>query len=197
MSNIAKHTIEIFEDDLTTIKEYLKIALYTIFYHRWLNNNNYSDEESSINNISYKKIQNDLLEKEIKSLLDKVDNYSSYYNKLQIIVNIYASERSYFFYSKKEGLWEKWNLLVTITKDGSNDKEGKVRKYICKVIKELNVDQNLMPDLELNDFEKINDINNKDNNDSNFPFDFSINTEFDQESILSIFKNLNIKDSYM
>ena len=98
MSNIVTdHTLEIFEDDVMTIKEYLKISLYTIFFHRWLNNNNYTDQESSINNISYKKIQNDLLEKEINNLLNNVDSYSENYNKLQITVNIYTKEtRSYF-----------------------------------------------------------------------------------------------------
>jgi hypothetical protein len=198
MSNVVTdHTLEIFEDDVMTIKEYLKISLYTIFFHRWLNNNNYTDQESSINNISYKKIQNDLLEKEINNLINNVDSYSENYNKLQITVNIYTKEtRSYFFYTKKEGLWEKWNFLIKIINNGSSDKEDKVRKYVSKVIRELNVNLNNMPDIDLDDFENINDINNNDIKSNNFPFDININTEFDQDSILSIFKNLNVRDSY-
>ena len=198
MSNIVTdHTLEIFEDDVMTIKEYLKISLYIIFFHRWLNNNNYTDQESSINNISYKKIQNDLLGKEINNLLNNVDSYSENYNKLQITVNIYTKEtRSYFFYTKKEGLWEKWNFLIKINNNGSIDKEDKVRKYISKVIRELNVNLNNMPDIDLDDFENINDINNNDAKSNNYPFDININTEFEQDSILSIFKNLNVHDSY-
>ena len=90
MSNIGMHTMGIFEDDLLTVKECLKLALYTIFYHRWLNNNNYTDEESNISNISYKKINNDLLEKEINNLFDLIDKNSTTNHKLQITLSFYT-----------------------------------------------------------------------------------------------------------
>ena len=93
-------------------------------------------------------------------------------------------------------MWEKWNFLIKINNNGSIDKEDKVRKYISKVIRELNVNLNNMPDIDLDDFENINDINNNDAKSNNYPFDININTEFEQDSILSIFKNLNVHDSY-
>ena len=52
-----------------------------------------------------------------------------------------------------------------------------------------------MPDIELNDFENMNNINNKGKN-SNFPFEIKISNEFDQQSMLSIFKNMDIKNSF-
>ena len=76
MSNFRIHTITIFEDDLYTVKEYLKIALNTVFYHRWLKNNDYTEEESSINNIYYLKINKKSLQEEIKELLKKIENLS-------------------------------------------------------------------------------------------------------------------------
>ena len=76
MSNFGNHTITIFEDDLYTVKEYLKIALNTVFYHRWLKNNDYTEEESSINNIYYLKINKKSLQEEIKELLKKIENLS-------------------------------------------------------------------------------------------------------------------------
>ena len=196
MSNIGMHTMGIFEDDLLTVKECLKIALYTIFYHRWLNNNNYTDEESNITNISYKKINNDLLEKEINDLFQKIDNYSKSNQKLQITLSFYTTNRSFFFYSKNEGLWEKWNFLIIISNKEPSDRESKVRDYLFKIIKELNTEKDFMPDLELDNFENINDNNINNNNDFNFPFEIIVNPEFDQESILSILKNLNVKESF-
>ena len=40
MSNYDCHNIGIFQDDLETVKEFLKLAINTIFFHRWINNNN-------------------------------------------------------------------------------------------------------------------------------------------------------------
>ena len=56
MSNYGKHMIR-FKDDLSTIKEFLKIAINTIIYHRWLNNTNYTEELSNISNLSYMRIK--------------------------------------------------------------------------------------------------------------------------------------------
>ena len=51
-----------------------------------------------------------------------------------------------------------------------------------------------MPDLKLNDFENIDDKNDK--NTFNFPYEIKLTPEFEQQSIISIFKNMNIKDSF-
>ena len=85
MSNCGNHAINIFEDDLYTVKEYLKIALNTVFYHRWLKNNDFTEEESSINNIYYLTINDKSLEEEIKELNKKIENLSKTNNKLQFL----------------------------------------------------------------------------------------------------------------
>ena len=36
MSNFDNHIIGIFQDDLETVKEFLKIAINTIIFNRWL-----------------------------------------------------------------------------------------------------------------------------------------------------------------
>lgn len=41
------------EDDLNTIKEFLRISLHTIFFHRWLGESNFEDVESQFSNINY------------------------------------------------------------------------------------------------------------------------------------------------
>ena len=197
MSNFGSHIMPIFEDDLETIKEYIKIALNIIFFHRWLNNNDYMEENSIINNISYIKIKNDSLEKKINDTLSQINNYTSKCQKLQITLSLYSNEyTNMFFMKKKEGLWEKWIFLVHISNKTSTDKEYKVRKYISNVIKELNSDKDFMPDLELNDFEDANVINTNKKNLFLFPYEIGITQEFEQENILSVLKNMKIKDSF-
>jgi len=41
------------EDDINTIKEFLRISLHTIFFHRWLGETKFEDVESQFSNISY------------------------------------------------------------------------------------------------------------------------------------------------
>ena len=197
MANFGNHTIPIFQDDILTVKEYLTIAINVIFYHRWLNNNNYIEEQSNINkNISYIKIKDDSLDKEINNLLSQIDNYFPNQNKFQITLNFYSRlVPQLYFFTKLEGLWEKWNFLIKISDNNSTDKESKIRKFISTIIKELNSGKDFMPDIELNDFENMNNINNKGKN-SNFPFEIKISNEFDQQSMLSIFKNMDIKNSF-
>ena len=210
MANYGNHTLPIFKDDIFTIKEYLKIAINIIFYHRWLNNNNVI-EEKSINDISYLKIDNHKLEKEINNLLSQLDKYcekdydynddNQYPNQynLQIILNFYTKiVTQLYFFSKPEGLWEKWNFLVIVTDKSSEkeDKEAKIRKFVSIIIKELNSEKDFMPDIHLNEFEKINEKNSDSNNDSNFPFEMKITPDFEQSNMISIFQNMNIKGSF-
>ena len=49
-----------------------------------------------------------------------------------------------------------------------------------------------MPDLKLNNFENVND---KKENGFDFPYEIKLTPEFEQQSIISIFKNMNLKDS--
>ena len=197
MANFGSHTIPIFQDDISTVKEYLRIAINVVFYHRWLNNNNNYEEESNISkNITYLKIDDESLEKEIQSLLKQIDGYISYQNKFQITLNFYTKlVTQLYFFQKPEGLWERWNFLVTVSdNNNSPDKESKIRRFISAIIKELNAGKDFMPDIKLNDFEKC-DNNNNDKN-SNFPYEIKLSPEFDQQSMLTIFKNMDIKNSF-
>ena len=200
MSNFGKHNIPIFEDDKEIVKEYLKIALNIIFFHRFLNDNNYYEESSKlIRNISYFKLKNAILEKEINKLLEEIDARSTNNKKFQITLNIYTEEKyNYLFFLKKVGLWEKWNFLVTISDNSKSvDKESKIRDMIEKILKLLNSEKDFMPDLNLNELEKAN-INNNNENDLKpiFPIEILIFNEFEQESLLSLIQNMNVKDSF-
>ena len=60
MTNYGNYEIPVFvniiiikEDDINTLKEFLRISLHTIFFHRWLGENNFEDVESQFSNISY------------------------------------------------------------------------------------------------------------------------------------------------
>ena len=198
MANFGNHTIPIFQDDILTVKEYLRIAINVVFYHRWLNNNNNYEEESNISkNITYLKINDESLEKEIQSLLKQIDGYISYQNKFQITLNFYTKlVTQLYFFQKPEGLWERWNFLVTVSdNNNSPDKESKIRRFISAIIKELNAGKDFMPDIKLNDFEKCDNNNNNDKN-SNFPYEIKLSPEFDQQSMLTIIKNMDIKNSF-
>lgn len=181
--------ITIFEDDLYTVKEYLKIALNTVFYHRWLKNNDYTEEESSINNIYYLKINKNSLQEEIKELLKKVENLSKTNNKFQITLNFYTEKvKRYYIYENLEGLWERWNFLVIISDKNSKDKETKIRRFISYILKELNDEKDFMPDIDVN-LEQFTSNKSDSHDKSNFPFEIKVNTDFEQTSILSIINN--------
>ena len=184
MSNFGNHTITIFEDDLYTVKEYLKIALNTVFYHRWLKNNDYTEEESSINNIYYLKINKKSLQEEIKELLKKIENLSKSNNKFQITLNFYTEKvKKYYIYENLEGLWETWNFLVIISDKNSKDKETKIRRFISYILKELNDEKDFMPDIDVN-LEQFTSSNSDSKNQFKFPFEIKVNTDFEQTSIL-------------
>ena len=196
MANFGSHTIPIFQDDISTVKEYLRIAINVVFYHRWFNNNNNYEEESNISkNISYMKIKDESLEKEIESLLKQIDGYISYQNKFQITLNFYTKLiTQLYFFQRPEGLWERWNFLVTVSdSNNTQDKESKIRKFISAIIKELNIGKDFMPDIKLNDFDKCDNNNDK---NANFPYEIKLSPEFDQQSMLTIFKNMDIKNSF-
>jgi len=186
MANCGNHAINIFEDDLYTVKEYLKIALNTVFYHRWLKNNDYTEEESSINNIYYLKINDKSLEEEINELNKKIENLSKTNNKLQITLNFYTEKvKRYLIYESLEGLWETWNFLVIISDKNTKDKETKMRKFISYILKELNDEKSYMPDIDIN-LEQFTSNNLNSDKKSKFPFEIKVNADFEQNSILAI-----------
>ena len=192
MSHFDTHVIGIFQDDIETVKEFLKIAFNTIFFNRLLNNNNYICESSAIKNISYMKIEDDSLQKDIGNKIDEISSLSKYYQKFQINLEFYTPYQGGFFgfFKKKGNCWEQWNILVIITDKGSQDKENNMRKFISMILNEINTNKDFMPDINLENFENISDMENKkENNDnSNFPYDITIKTEFEQTSMIKLFK---------
>ena len=191
MSNIDNHIVGIFQDDLETVKEFLKIAINTIIFNRWLNNTNYICEKSIIKDISYMKIEDASVEKDIDNILNDISYYSKNHQKFQINLEFYTRNKGFFlgFFQKKES-WEKWNILVIVSDKSSENKEKKMRTFISMIIKKLNTDKDFMPEVDLEEFGNIgnSEIQN-DKNCTNFPYELSLNKEFEQNSIINIVKN--------
>ena len=90
MSNFDNHIVGIFQDDLETVKEFLKIAINTIIFNRWLTNKNYVCEKSAIKDISYMKIEDASVEKDIENILYNLSYYSTSCQKFQINLEFYT-----------------------------------------------------------------------------------------------------------
>ena len=198
MSNFDNHIIGIFQDDLETVKEFLKIAINTIIFNRWLTNTNYVCEKSVIKDISYMKINDPSVEKDIENILYNLSYYSTNCQKFQINLEFYTKNKGLFlgFFQKKES-WEKWNILVIVSDKSTENKEKNMRKFLSLILKQLNTDKDFMPDVDLEEFENMSDNNNKiDKSCNNFPYELNINKEFEQNSIINIFKNRSFNINY-
>ena len=185
MSHYDSHIIGIFQDDSETVKEFLKIAINTIFFNRLLNNNKYICENSAIKNISYMKIEDDSLQKDIGNKLNELSSLSKHYQKFQINLDFYTAYQGgiFGFFKKKGNIWEQWSILVIITEKGSKDKESNMRKIISNILNEVNTNKDFMPDMKLKSFENLSNMDNKEeNNDNcNIPYEITIKTEFEQK----------------
>ena len=163
MSEIGEYTLILFEDDILELKELLEMSLNIIFFHRNLSNNNYEDAQSKLTNITYVKLTNETLSKEIIKIINDLEN--NFKNDSQIYGQILTLS---FFdkIEKKDNPWEKWNFILVLSKkeitkkkdelivDEENkefDKENKIREYIFKIIEKLNDKGNYMPSVNLND----------------------------------------------
>ena len=188
MSYFDSHTIGIFENELLTVQEFIKVAINTIMFNRWIINNNYICQSSAINNISYMKIEDDKLEKSIKDILDDISRLSKSNQRVQIDLDFYTQSQGFFsVFFQSKAYWEKWNILVIITDKGSQNKESYMRKFITKILNELNTDKDYMPDIKLENFEDIAENKNDKNKDFKFPYDVKVNTGFDY----NVFRNFS------
>ena len=70
MSDCGEYTIILYEDDIPQIKEIFEISLNIIFFHRYLGNNDYEDVQSKLNKISYVKLKNEKLTKDINNIIN-------------------------------------------------------------------------------------------------------------------------------
>jgi hypothetical protein len=195
MSNYDCHNIGIFQDDLETVKEFLKLAINTIFFHRWINNNNYTCETSAIKDISYMKINDSSLQGKINSLLNEITDQQGNEGRFQINLDFYTRNQEilFGFFQKKEICWEKWNILVIVTEKSSKDKENNMRKVMADLLNKLNTDKDFMPDINLEEFENMDNNSNKNSKKTfNFPYELKINNRFEQNSVLNLLNNCSV-----
>ena len=198
MSNYGEYTIIYFEEDILQIKEILEIILNIIFFHRYLTCKYFEDVQSKLNNISYVKIKN---EKITKDLINKINEIE---NNFQQNLNQYAQRLTLRFYEKEKNKkeeknpWEIWNFILILSKkenliekkDLKNKKEeiedykeNKIRKFIFKIIEKLNDKNNYMPNITLNE----NSLSNE-----TFVYDIQIENISNKEDYLTLF-NLFVK----
>ena len=194
MSNYEDHVIGLYQDDIDSVKEFLKIAINTIFFHRWINNKNYNCESSAIKDISFMKIKDNTLDEKIGKILDQLSYDSKTYNKFQMIIEFYKYNQGGFLgWFQKKTLWERWNILIIIKEEGSTDKEDNMRRLITMILQNLNNNIDFMPEIELEGFENMDmDDNDKGNkNDSDFPFELKLVKHFEQASYIKLFETKN------
>ena len=146
----GEYTIIYSEDDICQIKEILEISLNIIFFHRYLGSQNFEDVQSKLNNISYVKIKNEKLSKDLISIINTTENNLKNNN------NQYAQKLTLSFYQNKNDKkggnkpWEIWNFILRyskkedlkekneLEKKKKCDEADKIREYIFKVIEKLN-----------------------------------------------------------
>ena len=198
MSNYGEYTIIYFEEDILQIKEILEIILNIIFFHRYLTCKYFEDVQSKLNNISYVKIKNEKITK------DLINNINEIENNFQQNLNQYAQRLTLRFYEKEKNKkeeknpWEIWNFILILSKkenliekkDLKNKKEeiedykeNKIRKFIFKIIEKLNDKNNYMPNITLNE----NSLSNE-----TFAYDIQIENISNKEDYLTLF-NLFVK----
>lgn len=185
MTNYGKYNMPVFIEEISIIKDLIKITLHTIFYHRWQSIENTSEAESRIfSNIKFIKLNNLSLEKQIEEKVKLIENSLINKGKVQIVLNFYQKKKKqYFVLETNENLWESWNFSFLIKSNDENDnleysiinynngdnvdkvkkntienRENNIREYIYKVIETLNSKIDYMPDF---DFENINSSDNE------------------------------------
>ena len=193
MANFGDYQIPHFEDDLITINEFLRIVLNTIFFHRWIGETNFEDCDSIIPNITYVKIKNENLQKTIESKISLLEKNIIKTQHAQVILNFYEKKvKKFFLYEELSNIWESWTFLFII-KNEQNDfsdndnsnKENKIRKYLSFVLQKLNDKIDFMPNFSMET--KLPE--------ETFPYEIVINTEMKENDLMSIIKDMNIKNA--
>jgi hypothetical protein len=193
MANYGTYQIPHFEDDLPTINEFLRIVLNTIFFHRWIGETNFEDCDSIFPNITYVKIKNENLQKTIESKISLLEKNIIKTQHAQVILNFYEKKvKKFFLYEELSNIWESWTFLFII-KNEQNDysdndnsnKENKIRKYLSFVLQKLNDKIDFMPNFSMET--KLPE--------ETFPYEIVINTEMKENDLMSIIKDMNIKNA--
>ena len=130
------YMIPLFEGELNQIKDFIEIALNVTFFHRLLSEKEFEDVTSELSGISYVKVKNGNVNKLIKNTISQIENNFGKINKQKIILNFYSEKID------NNNLFESWNFLLILNKEKKeNNKEqieNKMRKYIFKIIENLN-----------------------------------------------------------
>ena len=196
MANFGDYQIPHFEDDLPTIKEFLRIVLNTIFFHRWIGETNFEDCDSIFPNITYVKIKNENLQKTIESKISLLEKSIIKTQHAQVILNFYEKKvKKFFLYDEFSNLWESWKFLFIIKKekkdssdndkDKDMEKEISIRNYLSFILQKLNDKIDYMPNFSM-------DVKLP---EETFPFEIIINTEMKENDLISIIKDMNIKNA--
>ena len=196
MANYGTYQIPHFEDDLITINEFLRIVLNTIFFHRWIGETNFEDCDSIFPNITYVKIKNENLQKTIESKISLLEKSIIKTQHAQVILNFYEKKvKKFFLYDEFSNLWESWKFLFIIKKekkdssdndkDKDMEKEISIRNYLSFILQKLNDKIDYMPNFSM-------DVKLP---EETFPFEIIINTEMKENDLISIIKDMNIKNA--
>lgn len=148
MTNYGNYEIPVLEDDMNTIKEFLRISLHTIFFHRWLGENNFEDIESQFSNISYVKLENPELDTIIEQNLTNLEKNLFKFNKIQIVLNFYQKKvQKFYIMQELVNMWESWKFFFILKKENNEiqlpelnnakQKENKIREYIFYVLEKV------------------------------------------------------------
>ena len=196
MSDYAEYTIILYEEDILQIKEIFEISLNIIFFHRYLGNIDYQDVQSKLNKISYVKLKNEKLSKDIYNIINQIEK--NFENNTQ-----YGQLFSLKFYEKEKNKknlkypWEIWNFILILSRtedvkdknvinnkketyENDGDKENKIREYIFKIIEKLNDKENYMPNINLDD---------KSLNEESFFYDKTIENISTKDDYFILFNN--------
>ena len=68
-----------------------------------------------------------------------------------------------------------------------------MRKVMADLLNKLNTDKDFMPDINLEEFENMDNNSNKNSKKTfNFPYELKINNRFEQNSVLNLLNNCSV-----
>ena len=202
MANYGKYSIPLLEEDLPTIKEFFRIALNTLFFHRWIGETNFEDSESIIPNITYIKLKNDNLQKEIEKNVNLLEKKIIETKRVEVKVNFYTEKKiNWMFREELDKLWESWTFVFLLKNKSENDnnnnneeeeeensKENLIRKYLFIILQKLNDKIDFMPNLN-------NNNNNNKIEQETFPYEIIINNNLTDNYFIQLMKEISIQNA--
>lgn len=175
MTNYGNYELPVFEADLNTIEGLLRMSLHTIFFHRFIGDQNY--EEGEFLNIYYVKLKNTAIDAEIENAIKNLKSHLIKSDKCQIVLNFYQKKVNHFIFSDYKNLWESWKMFFILKKEeliientkgkNLNNKDEYIREFLITILYKINDKFDFMPDIDL---DKVNELKNE-----TFPYDVKCN----------------------